>query len=71
MKKIAIIAFIPVLLMVIFSMMPTGATSDEVIDGYMSTTSFSSSSSSYLLYMMQFSLADEGRFDAKYAGEHW
>lgn len=45
MKKIAIIAFIPVLLMVIFSMMPTGATSDEVIDGYMSTTSFSSSSS--------------------------
>ena len=68
MKKIAIIAFIPVLLMVIFSMMPTGATSDEVIDGYMSTTSFSSSSSSYLLYMMQFSLADEGGFDAKYAG---
>ena len=65
MKKIAIIAFIPVLLMVILSMMPTGATSDEVIDGYMSTTSFSSSSSSYLLYMMQFSLADEGGFDEK------
>ena len=68
MKKIAIIAFIPVLLMVILSMMPTGATSDEVIDGYMSTTSFSSSSSSYLLYMMQFSLAAEGGFDEKYAG---
>lgn len=67
MKKVAGVIFIPVLFLFIFSMLPTGASSDEVIEGYQSTTSFASSNSTYLLYMMQFSLAGEGDFDAKYA----
>ena len=57
MKKIARLLFVPVLLMVVFSLMPTGSSTDEVLAGYQSTTSFSASGSSYLLYMMQFRLA--------------
>lgn len=68
MKKVAILLFVPVLLMVVFSMMPTGASADEVIAGYQSTTSFSSSGSSHLLYMMQFSLVDDNEYDSQYAG---
>lgn len=68
MRKVAIFLFIPVLLMVVFNMMPTGASADEVISGYQSTTSFSSSENSHLLYMMQFNLASDASYDSKYAG---
>ena len=67
MKKIARLLFVPVLLMVVFSLMPTGSSTDEVLAGYQSTTSFSASGSSYLLYMMQFRLAKDSDYDAKFA----
>ena len=62
MKKIARLLFVPVLLMVVFSLMPTGSSTDEVLTGYQTTTSFSTSGSSYLLYMMQFRLAKDSDY---------
>lgn len=68
MKKIAILLFIPVLLMVVFTLMPTGNSTSDVLEGYQSTTSFARSSSAYLLYMTQFQAASSNNHDEKFAG---
>lgn len=69
MKKVAIIGFIPVFLLVVFSMLPTGTPRDEVIEGYLSTTAMASSGTSYMQYMAQFSDAAAVDYDAEFAGE--
>lgn len=69
MKKVAVVLFVPILLMVVFTLMPTGVSSAEVLEGYQSTTSFASSGGSQLLYMMQFNLVKDAEYDAKYAGD--
>lgn len=67
MKKVAILLLAPVLLMVVFTLYPTGSTRSEVMEGYQSTTTFVRSSSSYLLYMSQFRAAVEVNNTKKFA----
>lgn len=68
MKKVANFLFIPVILMVAFTLFPTGSSSEEVLEGYQSTMTFARSNAAYLLYMSQFQAVQDADYDARYAG---